>query len=100
MNLTNFSLPLTSLSKKINLTNSSPSLSTSSKKMNLTSFSSSFLTSSFQKFNTSSKPNLEKLEAVKESIWLLSKYEKDVVAGALKKREEYRKKTPSDNMDL
>ena len=75
----------------------------SSQKINLTSSSPSPLTSSSQKINSSPKqPNLEKLEAIRGryGIWLPSKYGKDIVEKALEKREEYRKKTPSDDMDL
>src|SRR5437763_801243 len=48
------------------------------------------------------QPNQEKLEAIRGryGIRLPSKYGKDIVEKALEKREEYRKKTPSDDMDL
>ncbi|CAG8567469.1 602_t:CDS:2 [Funneliformis caledonium] len=101
-NLTSFSpSPLAFLSQKIKLTSSKSLLASSN---HLTSFSSSpsassasskpFLASSTQKPSI----NLEKLEAIREKydIQLPSKYEKDVVTEVLEKREEYRKKTHSD----
>ena len=94
--------PSASSPQKINLTSSRPN-SASPQKINLTSSSPSPSTFSSQKINSSPKqPNLEKLEAIRGryGIWLPSKYEKDIVEKALEKREEYRKKTPSDDMDL
>ena len=95
--------PSASSPQKINLTSSRPNSTSSPQKINLTSSSPSPSTSSSQKINSSPKqPNLEKLEAIREryGIQLPSKYGKDIVEKALEKREEYRKKTPSDDMDL
>ncbi|CAG8654397.1 11455_t:CDS:2 [Funneliformis mosseae] len=114
INLTDFRPPLASSLQKSNLTSSSPSplasLSQKTKLISSKSFlaSSDHLTSSSPSpsaSSASSKPfsasstqkpsiNLEKLVAIKE------RYEKDIVMEASEKREEYRKKTSSDDMDL